>query len=251
MILRKLGPIEWLEFELLQGYPELVHGVFLRHGGLSKTPFTSLNFGGGEVDDSQLVHQNRALASLALGVKEWAACHQVHGTDLKAISDPKDSEKVPCDGISTAKSNLALIIKHADCQAAIFFDPKKRVIANVHCGWRGCVANMYAATIDHLEKVYGSCVQDLIVCISPSLGPENAEFVNYKVELPPTFLPFQVSPNHFDFWEIAKWQLIERGILDDHIEIAKICTFSTPDDFFSHRREKKTGRNGTLVALKD
>lgn len=86
--------------------------------------------------------------------------------------------------------------------------------------------------------------------IGPSLGPNRAEFINHKVELPSTFLPFQFKENYFDFWEISKMQLSDAGICKEHIEIAGICTYSEEDDFFSHRRDKKRGRNGTVVALK-
>ncbi|NGX27502.1 MAG: hypothetical protein K940chlam6_01439, partial [Chlamydiae bacterium] len=34
MIRRKKENIEWLEFEQLQQFPEVVHGIFLRHGGM-------------------------------------------------------------------------------------------------------------------------------------------------------------------------------------------------------------------------
>ena len=141
-------------------------------------------------------------------------------------------------------------MNHADCQVAIFFDPVKKVVANVHCGWQGNVQNIYAQVIQHLEAEYGSAVEDLLVCISPSLGPENAEFINHRSELPSSFYPFQIKPNYFDFWEISKMQLKKAGVLGHHIEIAQMCTFSGEKDFFSHRRDKETGRNGTVVALK-
>ena len=190
MIHRKRADAEWLEFELLQPYAEVVHGVFLRRGGME-----------------------------CLGLSEWAACRHVHGKDVALVTDGKLSME-DCDGMITKDRDRGLVIKHADCQAAIFYDPVQKVIANVHSGWRGSVLNIYAETVRRLVDGYGCRREDLLVCISPSLGPDDAEFVNYKAELPESFWEFQSIPNHFDFWAISTKQLAERGVKPDHIEIA-------------------------------
>jgi len=226
MIRRKKENIQWLEFELLQPFPEVVHGVFTRHGGLSFTEEGSLS-----------------LVSKLLSLSSLEAPKQVH-SDVVEIVPPKGE----CDGLITAERGVGLLIRHADCQAAIFFDPKQKVIANVHCGWRGNVQNIYAKTMKKLKEL-GCKPEDLLVCISPSLGPENAEFIHHEKELPESFRPFQVKENYFDFWKIAKMQLEEEGVLEKNIEIAKICTFSAEEDFFSYRRDTKTGRNATVVSL--
>ena len=48
------------------------------------------------------------------------------------------------------QKDCGLVIQHADCQAAIFFDPVRKAIANVHCGWRGSVCNIYAKTVEKI-----------------------------------------------------------------------------------------------------
>lgn len=149
----------------------------------------------------------------------------------------------------TDEKNVGLMIKHADCQAAIFYDPLHHAVANVHCGWRGNVKNIYREIVEAMGQRYGSRPQDLLVGISPSLGPQASEFRNYIKELPKSFWEFQIKPLYFDLWEISKQQLMGCGILSHHIEIAKICTFSTPEDCFSYRREKRSGRHATIVAL--
>lgn len=244
MIRCKKENLEWLEFEQLQQFPEVVHGVFLRHGGMSKGPFDSLNFGGGTGDDLDAIARNRKRVSQLFDLSNLITSKQMHADLVEWAQD-----HLQCDGLITTEENIGLLIKHADCQAAIFYDPVQRVIANVHCGWRGSVKNIYAKTVAKLQEL-GSMAKDLRVCISPSLGPEKAEFINHEKELPKEFLPFQVRPNYFDFWEISKMQLKQAGILEKHIEIAGLCTFCEKKDFFSHRRDKKTGRNGTVVALK-
>ena len=149
----------------------------------------------------------------------------------------------------TQKTDLALMILHADCQAAIFYDPVHGAIANVHSGWRGNVKNIYLATIQKMARVFGSKPQDLLVEISPSLGPDNSEFRNYRTELPQEFWEFQVRPEYFDLWAIARHQLEQCGVLSHHIQIAEICTFANPQDYFSYRRDKIIGSHATLAKI--
>lgn len=244
----KQGEIEWLEFELLQPFPELVHGVFLRYGGVSEPPYDSLSLGGCEGNPEQIA-ENRRRVLQVLKLSELVSARECHGKQIVHV--PAETSLLPegFDGLITEKEDLALLITHADCQAAIFFDPVQRVIANIHCGWRGNVQNIYGETVAYFCHHFGSDPKDLLVCISPSLGPSRAEFIHYQQELPAHFYPFQVGPYLFDFWAISRMQLKNAGVRDAHIEIAEICTFLEERDFFSYRRDKKTGRHGTIIGL--
>ncbi|NGX37285.1 MAG: Laccase domain protein YfiH [Chlamydiae bacterium] len=228
MIRYKKENIEWLEFELLQSFPEIIHGVVLR----------CLDF------DEKESYQK---VGSFFGIGRIVSSHQMHQDRIVCVPQEMVGK---CDGLMTKETDCGLVIQHADCQAAIFFDPTRKVIANIHCGWRGSVQNIYDKTVERMKGM-GCLAKDLIVCISPSLGPKKAEFVNHAVELPKTFLPFQVRSNYFDFWEISKMQLKEAGVLEKNIEIAGMCTYSEEKHFFSYRRDKKRQRHGTLVALKD
>ncbi|MGC2595982.1 MAG: peptidoglycan editing factor PgeF [Rhabdochlamydiaceae bacterium] len=248
MIRKKQGEIEWLEFDILAGIPGVVHAIFLRHGGVSEGPYQSLNLGGGTGDDLNKIGENRRRILKALNMEKWIGGKQVHG-DTVAWVKQADQEVGDCDGLITDRKEIGLMIKHADCQAAIFYDPIHHAVANVHSGWRGNVKNIYGTTVQKMGKTFGSKPEDLLVGISPSLGPSRAEFINYQVEFPQTFWGFQVQPTYFDLWEIARFQLETAGVLPYHIEIAKICTHKNSHDFFSYRRDKTTGRNATLVTL--
>lgn len=227
MILREKDGLRWLEFELLQNYPHLIHGVFLKDDALDEKA-------------KQYCRQK--------GVIKVSAPHQVHGDDVKNTSQLQIDPR--CDGVFTREIDEALFIRHADCQAALFFDPKRNVIACVHSGWRGNVLNIYAKTVDTLIREAGCFASDLIVCISPSLGPCRSEFINYEKELPQHFLPFSYKPFYFDLWQISRHQLMEKGVLANNIEIASLCTYDHPNLFYSYRRDKTALRNVTMIALK-
>jgi YfiH family protein len=220
MLEKKKGRLTWLEFEQLAEFPELQHGVFLKNAPKEEI---------------------RALWES----HDWVGGHQVHSATVKQLPIAPEEK---CDGLFTNEAGKALLIKHADCQAAIFYDPETKTVANVHCGWRGNVQNIYRETIQQMAQA-GCSPQSLRVCISPSLGPCCAEFIHYQTELPKGFWKYQVKPNYFDLWEIARMQLIEAGVLPHHIEIAQICTCCNPNEYHSYRRDKTAHRHLTVVSL--
>lgn len=242
--------MEWLEFDLLEAYPHIVHGVFLRHGGVSKGPYSTLNLGSGTSDQPDHYLANRELVRKAINIPKLIFPHQNHGCGIDRITSKNMDKPIHADGVFTTEKNIALAVTHADCQAAIFYDPVHEAVGVVHAGWRGLVQNIYARMLEAMQRDIGTQPQNLIVCIAPSLGPDIAEFKNYKQEFPQEFWSMQPKPNFFNLWEIARKQLNNLGIVDKNIEITEICTHCNPKDYFSHRRDKDTGRHGTVVALK-
>ncbi len=252
MIKKEKDGVIWFEFEKLQAFTQLRHAVFSRCGGNSQTPFGPLNMSTYVGDEPSNVQHNRKLArkSACLQVP-LATSLQTHGNNVYAIETAleNDVEVSGYDAFVTNQKNSALGIQHADCQAAIFFDPIKQAIGCVHAGWKGSCKNIYKETMAKMDALYGSNPKDLIVCISPSLGPEKAEFINYERELPQEFWPFKSATNYFDFWQISRHQLEKEGVQPDNIEIAGLCTYSDSEHFFSARRDKICGRHLTAVWL--
>ena len=121
-------------------------------------------------------------------------------------------------------------------------------MANLHVGWRGNVADMPGRGVGFFCQAYGLDPADLYATISPALGPCCAQFVNHARELGPGFLPYMVSPEHFDLFQVTIDQLIRAGLRPERIQAGRLCT-KCGDDFFSYRREGETGRFGTVVAL--
>lgn len=242
--------LEWLEFDLLEPYPHVVHGVFSRHGGMSHGSFATLNLSDSVGDSPDKVKENREAVRRATGLPKICYALQTHGSNVHRVT-AKNLEKIPqADALFTTEKNIGLAITHADCQAAIFYDPVHEAVAIAHAGWKGSAQNLYARVVEAMHRDIGTQAHNLMVCISPSLGPDHAEFKNYKHELPPDLWSFQVKPNYFDFWAISKKQLNGCGISEKNIEIAGVCTHCSQNDYFSYRAHKETGRNATLVGLK-
>lgn len=248
MLRKHKDGIDYLEFHLLQNIPNLSHGVLLRKGGVSPSPYDSLNFVISTGDTLENVSANYKKVQDTFSLGKIIRGHQVHSENVSWVNESSPIEVLNTDGLITQSKNVALFVKHADCQAALFVDPITKTIANAHCGWRGNVQNIYANVMKQFIEV-GSNPKDILVCISPSLGPDRSEFINYKKELPEEFYPFQFKPTYFNLWEISRYQLEKLGIKSEHIEIASICTHDNPEEFFSYRREKISGRNGSFISF--
>jgi len=242
--------LEWLEFDLLKSYPLVAHGVFLRHGGTSEGNFSSLNSGDAVGDHPDNVKVNRELIREVISVPHIAFAKQEHNALVFEVTAANRGKIPPADAIFTRVKDCALAVTHADCQAAIIYDPKQEVIAVVHAGYKGLAQDIYGKTIEALVRDAKCHPQDLLVCISPSLGPCHSEFINYKTELPESFWEHQNKSHYFDLWVIAEKQLLQAGVHKNKIEMPKLCTYCESKDFFSHRREKKTGRHATVAAIK-
>ena len=241
--------LEWIEFDLLNPYSHIIQRVFLRHGGTSQHHFSSLNAGNNVGDHPDNVKVNRNLIRNDMNIPRIVYAEQNHGIEVAHITADTIHTLVKADALYTTMHNVGLAITHADCQAVFFYDPKQEVIAAAHCGWRGNVKNIFYPLIDAMKRSLKTDPNDLIACVSPSLCPEHAEFKNFKEEFPEEFWSYQVKPNHFDLWAITQKQLNGCGILDKNIEFARICTFCEKKDYFSHRREKKTGRHASVIAI--
>lgn len=234
--------MNWLEFNSLSKYPKLFQAVFLRTGGVSSAPFSSLNVGDAVGDNAVNVRRNRELVRESAKVSSLVFLKQCHGANIVEITKENKNRIFEADGFYTREEDIGLVITHADCQAALFYDPKSRIIGAVHAGWRGLSLNIYAKMVEVLK-----CrAEDLIVCISPSLGPDYSEFVDYKKDFPAYFEEFLIKPNFLNLWDVAHYQLTMAGVKD--IEIVRTCTVSNPKDYFSYRRDKKTGRHATVIA---
>ena len=244
------GKLEWLEFDLLQEHPSVLHGVFLRHGGTSEGAYKSLNTSDMIGDNPECVKANRELIREQMGVSHITFARQKHGTNIVRITEDNYRSSPEADGLFTKEPNFGIAMTHADCQAAVFYDPENETIGVVHAGWKGNILNVYAEMVRTLKEEVATKPENLIVCISPSLGPDHAEFKNYKKEFPEDFWSYQIQPNHFNLWDIARKQLTACGVPEKNIEIEEICTYCASKDYYSFRREKMTGRHATVVALK-
>lgn len=244
-------------------YPQLIHGVFTRRGGVSQPPFDTLNVGYSSGDDADAVTRNRNRVLSQLDMPRAVFLNQVHGTDVLVLSGdqtlpnlfwvpggPAPDSVVTADAVVTNLRHLALVIQVADCQAVMLADPHEKVIANVHSGWRGSVGNIIGRCVDVMIERFSCDPKHILAGVSPSLGPCCAQFVHYRKEIPEHLWAYKLSEEEcFDFWALSVDQLLAKGLNPDHISTMSLCTRCRTDLFFSYRKEKKTGRFACAIGL--
>ncbi len=255
MLLKSSDHLIYYQFHHLNAFAGLAHGVFTRKGGVSQGPYESLNvaiLNGDRVAD---VLENRSRIERALGGDvRLICCSQVHGDGVYVLSREDiaspDERRIVADALVTDMPGLALVIQVADCQSVLLFDPEKRVIANVHSGWRGSIANIVGKTVRTMQERFGSKPAGIRAGIGPSLGPCCAEFIHYRTEIPEVFWTYRVDDTHFDFWRLTRDQLMAEGVPEAHIQDSGMCTRCRNDLFFSYRRQKVTGRFAAAILLR-
>jgi polyphenol oxidase len=238
---------------MLATLPAVVHGFFTRQGGVSTGAYDSLNVSPAVGDRRDLVGENQRRMQQALGLKGLASAAQVHGGQASVITSAGQAQGEDIPGVDilvTTIPGLGLVIKQADCQAVMFYDPVNQVVANAHCGWRGHVHNILGETVALLQTRFGSQPQDLYAAMGPSLGPCCAEFRNFRQEFPETLWGYQVRPTYFDLWRITADQLAAAGLQPERLDQARLCTRCGAGEFFSYRQDKLTGRQGAVIALR-
>ena len=247
------------EFEHLKKDAHIVHGVFIRAGGTSKGVFDSLNIGMDSGDAQTAISNNRKLIIRKMGMKPLVFLNQVHGDTIKILKQDDNElsqifepgkETYTADGIITNMKGVFLVIQVADCQSVMLYDPDKKVIANIHSGWRGSVANIIGKCVDKMVLEFRCRPEDILAGISPSLGPCCAEFINYKDEIPEHLWKYKHKDNvFFDFWAMSQDQLAEKGVKKENIRNMEICTKCHTDRFYSYRGEKITGRFACVISM--
>jgi len=247
--------LTFYQFPSFRSVPGLVHGVFTRRGGKSAGDLRGLNLSFSVGDQAGRVAGNRKRVRDLLNLPSLTSLRQVHGTEAVIISNGRgpDTTETPenesGDILLTDRPGIGLMIKQADCQSVMLVDPRHKALGNMHCGWRGNVRGVITEGIRKMQAVYGTDPADLLAAVGPSLGPCCAEFIHYREELPEEAWQYQARPLYFDLWQWSRDQLLAAGVRNENIAVAGICTSCHTDEFYSYRKEKNTGRFGSVIGL--
>ena len=259
MIKNQKDQLTYYQFKKFSIFPELLHFISTRSGGMSSPPFDQLNLSY-KHDLKHDVSDNRKILAEALGISTDNFCfaRQNHGNQVLVAEDCKAG--IPeADALISQTTKVCLVVTSADCVPLLFFDPVRKVIGAAHSGWRGTVSKIATQTIYAMQQNFGSQITDIRVGIGPCIGVDNYE-VGEDVVLAVTkaygeaeeLLPYyhQTQKRHFDLIKANLFQLKELNIPQEHIETTNICTYQNTNEFFSYRKQKgKVGVFGTGIML--
>ncbi|MBK5233011.1 MAG: laccase domain-containing protein [Thermoleophilia bacterium] len=236
--------MRWLEASL----PSATACFSGRTGGVSASPFDSLNLGILTDDERGAVLENRQRLAAALGVDggRVAMARQVHGAELRFhgegpvpphFLEPGDPP-ADADGHLTRTPALPLLVLVADCLPVAMTGPEG--LAMLHCGWRGLAAGIVGEAAGRIGAT------DAVV--GPGIGPCCFEVGDEVFDAFSDLGPGLRQDRNLDLWEVARRQLDRAGV--ERVETAGICTFCDEENFFSHRRDGGvTGRQAGIAWL--
>lgn len=239
--------------------PARVHAaVTTRIGGVSNTPWASLNLGDHVDDDPAHVAANRqrlwqALQAIApCGQPQWLK--QVHGlTVLDAAPDPAQRHTAPAaDAVTTTLGGIPCVVMTADCLPVFFCDRSGSRVAVAHAGWRGLCEGVLEATLARFADP-----AQVLCWLGPAIGPDafevgpevQAAFVARDPAAASAFRPGVPGKYLANIYQLARQRLQAAGVPASAITGGDLCTVTNAERFYSYRRDGRTGRMASVIWL--
>lgn len=224
--------------------------ISTRIGGVSLSPYHSLNLGAHCGDDAEHVEENRKRMFAEGGLPSrpvWL--EQVHGTDVLLLNGgPYASKRADASWSNTPGTVCAVMT--ADCLPVLFCNRDGTEVAAAHAGWRGLCAGVLEKTV----ACFTDKPENLLAWLGPAIGPQAFEvgaevreaFMAHDVEADRAFRPH--GEKYFaDIYQLARQRLASVGV--QQVFGGEHCTFSQKHDFFSYRRDRITGRMASFIWL--
>jgi len=279
---KKAGELVYFESDNFSASGLLTHAFCTRNGGVSKSPFDSLNLSYRAGDKSDAVNENYKIVGEKFGINHQhiLTLNQSHGDGILIIDEPPENleefaikiKNMGKDALITNKPLIPIAILTADCQPIMFLDRKNRAIGIAHAGWRGTVLRIGQKVFGEMSRLYGTSPDDLLVALGPSIGKccyevgeeviskLQEEFPNWKDFVTQKNRPPLEKGGSGGFSEENKWnfslddlnlfQMAELGIPLKNISGTSLCTSCNNDLFFSYRKENGvTGRLLSFIML--
>lgn len=171
--------------------------------------------------------------------------HQVHGAHGHVITHKNQKQYVRSlvhdgDFLITNLAKIAIGVLTADCLPIALVDTKNKAIGIVHAGWRGSVAGIVFSALDHMNKQYGTCAENIIAYFGPCAHSccyqVDKNFVN---QLPIGAQNFVLMHNNNYFFDLCACNIMalnQLGFTENQIDSsASKCTICN-HNFCSYRR---------------
>ena len=264
--------IEYIQFKRLLEYKDIINHAY--------SLGTDMNFRTAKVNKQELEKEEYEKA--IEDYKKICNCiesnyihivktNQEHTDNIKIVKEKVNKEEPDInllkysntDGLLTNRKELLLSTTNADCILLLLFDPVKKVIGNVHSGWKGTVKRIATKAVQKMIKEFECNPKDIICCICPSIRKCHFEvekdvkdiFENeFKdIEDMNQIIEEKVCNKkwNIDTIKINKKLLEKQGLLKQNIIDSGICSVCNSNIIHSYRVEKQGyGLNTALIELK-
>ena len=229
------------------------------------------------IDKKAVANRGWFLSGLGIAHDRVVSVKPVHGDNIEIVSESEAGKFIDgTDGlISMGSTGLFLSITVADCLPVVIFEPERKIMCLLHCGWKGLEKGIIYKAVNMIKDSIGgnqvSISRSLYAGIGPGIGACHFEI---KKDILPFFTDYpdavsiinagdrpkshnkiaggkpkilRARANGADFAEryfvdlklIAKKQLQDCKISPENIEVNPECTYCRSDIFFSFRKDKK------------
>ena len=244
-----------------------------RAGGVSQSPYDSLNLGDHVGDSPQAVAANRVALAQRLNAGQDAGpvvkpvfLNQVHGTRVVRL-DASTPDATVADACLSTQRGLACTIMVADCLPVLLTDETGNCVAAAHAGWRGLAGHEGNGVLESVLRSFRAETQyplaqaapKIIAWLGPCIGPEafevgpevRAAFVSHDAQAAACFKSLASDKWLCDLQGLARQRLRALGVTQvfGNDGSTEWCTVANPSRFFSHRRDRVSGRMAACIWL--
>jgi YfiH family protein len=172
---------------------------------------------------------------------------QVHGVTV--VDAALARAETAADASFTTAKNVVCAVMAADCMPVLLADERGGAVGIAHAGWRGLSAGVVEATVKAM-RVPPAC---LIAWLGPAIGPQAYEvgqdvrnaFLQSDKNAESAFTPTRPGHWNLDLYAVARQRLEAAGV--KRVSGGSYCTASTPDLFYSYRKDKTAARMAAVI----
>ena len=226
-------------------------GITLRHGGVSRAPYTSLNLAEHVGDDANAVATNREIFFQQSGLTDLHYCRQIHSAcviDVNRTAKAALKQHPEADALVSAQRGVPLGIFTADCVPIFILDVATPAIGIAHAGWRGTLARIAVNTLARMQTRFGTLATNCQIHLGPSIQKccytVSTELLAQFTE---NFGSVVHNSTNLSLQNANVNQLLEIGLPPASISVSPFCTACRTDLFYSHRAE--SGRTGRMLSF--
>lgn len=244
------------------------HAFSTRFGGVSQGIYESMNFSftNGDARENVLENYKRICSAIGVDFRNCVLSFQTHTNNVRTVTDGDKGKGIlferdynDVDALVTDIPGIVLVLQFADCVPLLFLDPKKRVIASAHAGWKGTVAKIAEKTVEAMQSGFNCEPSDILVGIAPGIMQccfevdqpvfeqfEGLHGINIK-----DICVFKGNGKYnIDLQKTNRLILENAGVRPENIIVSDLCTKCSHDIFHSHRATNgKRGNNASFICL--
>lgn len=251
-------PVEWIVPDW-PAPPGVAAVCSTRAGGHSNGPYQSLNLGAHVGDAPEAVAANRQCLVEAIGARPLYL-NQVHGCETLLLTG-QEPQGARADACVTMARGVACTVMVADCLPVLVALRDGRAVAAAHAGWRGLAGANGRGVLESLWASLVACAgaraEEAVVWLGPCIGPAafevgpevKAAFEAGDSGAAALFRAHGQGKWLADLPALARRRLRALGLAQPYGNDGSTawCTVANPSRFFSHRRDRISGRFAACI----